>query len=63
MQIEGDANIGRLQYGTAAWGIHGTMQIEGDCSIPRKLVPIPQKRKIPLGLSRYLILTDRRLIL
>jgi hypothetical protein len=28
-----DANRGRLEYGTAAWGIHGTMQIEGECSM------------------------------
>jgi len=30
--------------GTGVWGIHGMIQIEEDRSIPRKLVPIPQKK-------------------
>jgi len=30
--------------GTGVWGIHGMTQIEEDCSIPRKFVPIPQKK-------------------
>jgi hypothetical protein len=30
--------------GTGVWGSHGMMQTEEDLSIPRKLVPIAQKK-------------------